>query len=171
MAPAIISVVLIMRVAMRTPFVLLRFFGKALLNAAGLGVVGDAADFLLDVLPEVVKDVWDWWGPDRDPAASQAELEALASASPADVLQAAVRIVDEIAPDRPEPLRRALTTYLTQVPLAVRRSLRRQTLPGRPATIRLKEPSDLLTLLPGRLARFRSGDRPLPGWELVELLG
>src|SRR5262245_21393618 len=80
----------VMRIAMRTPIVLLRFFGKALLNAAGLGVVGDVADFILDVLPEVVKDVWDWWGPDREPALKLAELEALADAPPDEILQAAV---------------------------------------------------------------------------------
>src|SRR5262249_15289261 len=121
----------------------------------------------------IVKDVWDWWAPDRDPARSQAELEALANASPAEVLHAAAQVVAEVASDRPEPVRRALTTYLAQLPQAVRRSLRRQTIPGRTLTLRLKQPSDLLQLLPGRPARFQPGDRPLngSGWVLDELLG
>jgi serine/threonine protein kinase len=158
---------------MRTPLVLLRFFGKALLNAAGLGLAGSVADFVLDVLPEVAKDVWDWWAPDRDPAGSRAELEALAQAPPHVVLGAARQVVDEVAPRQPERLRQALTAYLTQVPHAVRRSLERLSVPGRPATIRLRQPSDLIPLLPGRLPRFKAGDRPLAGagWELSELLG
>ncbi len=158
---------------MRTPVALLRFFGKALLNAVGLGLAGDIADFVFDVMPDVVRDLWDLWGPDGNPAQSHAELEALAKASPEEVRKAAAQVVDEIAADKPEPLRRALTTYLTQIPQAVRRSLRRRTLNGLPTTLRFKRPSDLMHLLPGHPARFRAGDRPLSqaGWVLDELLG
>ena len=69
-----------------------------------------------------------------------------------------------------------LATYLTQVPAAMRRSLRRDADPSGktvPATLAIRRPDDLLPLLPSRLPRFKPGDRPLPGVdrELVELLG
>jgi hypothetical protein len=157
---------------MRTPLALLRFLGKALLHAAGVAILGDVADFILEVGPDIVKDVWDWWDPGRDEDDKRAELEALARLPAREARAAATLVVDEIAADRPAVVRQVLTDYLTQVPATIRQTLRR---PGalRNKTPRLREAKDLLPLLPSRVAHFRAGDRPLPGvdWELVELLG
>jgi hypothetical protein len=73
-------------------------------------------------------------------------------------------------------VREELRIYLSQVPGAIHRSLRRPADPSGatvPAGLSLRRGADLLPLLPARLPRFRAGDRPLPGvdWELVELLG
>jgi hypothetical protein len=70
----------------------------------------------------------------------------------------------------------ALGAYLSQVPDAVRRSLRRPSDPAGgtvPYGLPLARPEDLAVLLPARRARFKPGDRPLPGvdWELEELVG
>ncbi|HXG10657.1 MAG TPA: hypothetical protein VNK04_12945, partial [Gemmataceae bacterium] len=66
---------------MQGPPALLKFIGKAALNAIGIGL---AADLVVDVLPEVAKDVWEWWGKKRSIQERQAEVEALAQASPAE---------------------------------------------------------------------------------------
>lgn len=158
---------------MNTPKVLLKFVAKAVLNAVGAGVVGDV---VVDVLPEVAKDVWEWWGRNRTPEERRAEISSLAQAQPAEVRQAAAEVVAEVAPDRPLADRLVLESYLGQMPAAVRQTLRRPSDPtGKtvPANFTFGQPVDLLGLLPSKLPRFKPGDRPLTGvdWELVELLG
>ena len=93
-----------------------------------------------------------------------------------EVQQAAQAIVRQVAADQSTEEQAALAAYLTQVPAAMRRSLRRSeddTGTTVPANLPLSNPEDLLRLLPDRLPRFKSGDRPIPGVdrELIELLG
>src|ERR1700736_6246337 len=98
---------------MGTPVALLRFVGKALLNTAGAGLAGE---FPVEVLPEVVKDVWNWWSQDRSEAERHAEVEALVQA-PAHSLRQVVReIVAELATHESQPVRDRLTAYLMEVP-------------------------------------------------------
>src|SRR5205823_751819 len=85
-------------------------------------------------------------------------------------------VVKEIAADQPESVRQTVTNYLTLMPGAIHRSLRRPSDPSGktvPPQLSLTKADDLIRLLPPRLPRFKPGDRP-PGigdWELVELLG
>jgi hypothetical protein len=155
---------------LRTPIALLWFIGKALLSAAGGAVIGDVADFLIDVVPDMVRDVWDWWNEGRTEAEKQAEVAFLAGAPERELHLAAEEVARALAADRPAVIREVLIVYLTQVSAAVRQTLRRH---GDGRTPRLRRAEDLLPLLPARLPRFRPGDRPLPGAgrELVELLG
>jgi formylglycine-generating enzyme required for sulfatase activity len=158
---------------MQTPFAILRVVGKALLNAAGGGIAGD---LLIDVIPDVAQDVWAWWRKERTPEQRRADLQALAQAPPAEVQAAVQQVVAEVAGDRPIEEQIRLSRYLSEVPAALRRSLRGVSdAPGDslPALLSLDGPEDLVPLLPSHLPRFRPGDRPLPGidWELVELLG
>jgi hypothetical protein len=158
---------------MRIPVVLFRFIARALLNAVGGGFLGEAADLVLDALPDVAHDVWEWWNQGRTEEQKRAEVEQLARALDGEIRAAAEEAVREVAADQPAAVREVLVVYLTQVPATVRRSLRRLTGQGLPSTLRLRGPDDLLPMLPTRVPRFRPGDRPLPGvdWELVELLG
>src|SRR6185437_13098957 len=104
-----------------TPYALMKFVAKAALNVAGFGVAGDLA---VDVLPEVARDVWNWWGKDKKPAELQAEVRQVAQLSPAEARQQAELIVAEEAAGQPEAVRQALTAYLAQVPVAIRQSQR-----------------------------------------------
>jgi serine/threonine protein kinase len=156
---------------MHAPNALLKFVAKAMLNAVGGGVV---ADLVLDVLPAVARDVWEWWGRGRTPEQQRDELQALAGASPPAVRQAVAEVIAEVAPNRPPGDR--LADYLGQVPAAVRQSLRRPSDPSGktvPPNFTFGRPEDLLQFLPGRLPRFKPGDRPagIGDWELMELLG
>jgi formylglycine-generating enzyme required for sulfatase activity/serine/threonine protein kinase len=158
---------------METPKALLKFVAKAVLNAMGGGVLGD---FAIEVLPDVARDVWAWWGKGRSPARMRAEVEALAQAPPSQVRDLAAEIVLEVAGHEPTEVRDRLEAYLNQLPLSIRQSLRRPADPaGRsvPADLVFGRPEDLLSFLPADLPRFKPGDRPLAGvdWELVELLG
>jgi F-box protein 11 len=104
------------------------------------------------------------------------ELQAAAQASLVEVKRDAELVAREVGAALPEPTRQALAAYLTQVPAAIRRSLRRPADPSgstAPAGLAIERPEDLLPFLPPRLPRYRPGDRP-PGigdWELEELLG
>lgn len=158
---------------MQAPNALLKFIGKAALNAVGGGLAGD---LVIDVLPEVAKDVWGWWGKKRTPKQRQADVEALVQAPPQEVQLAVAEVVEEVAAEEPIEVKQALAAYLTQVPGAIRRSLRRPADPtGRTVAPdqTARDADGLLPYLPTRLPRFKPGDRPLAGvdFELVELLG
>jgi serine/threonine protein kinase len=151
----------------------LKFVAKAALNAVGGGVAGD---FALEVLPDLARDVWNWWGKGRPEEDLRGEVQQLAQLAPDEAKRQAELVVAEEAAEQPEPVRHALTIYLSQVPASIRQSQRRPSDPsGRSLApgLSLQKPDDLLPLLPARPPRFRPGDRP-PGigdWELEELLG
>jgi len=134
-------------------------------NAVGFGVAGDA-----------VLELWDCWNKEKqDPQEKLAEVQQLAQQTAGETRQMAADIVLELAADQPEEVRQTITSYLTQVPAMVRRSLRR---PGDPTGttippgVLMTKADDLRTLLPTKVSRFKPGDRPLAAdWELVELLG
>jgi serine/threonine protein kinase len=157
---------------MKRPFRLLKFVGKAVVNYVSGGALGQLAD----ALPDLVKNVWNWWSGGQDEAQLRDELQSLAQATADDIAQQVRAVVAEVAGDQPETTRQQLTTYLTQVPAAVRQTLRHPTDPTGttiPPGFSLRRAEDLLSLLPARLPRFKPGDRPLNGvdWELEELLG
>jgi formylglycine-generating enzyme required for sulfatase activity/serine/threonine protein kinase len=158
---------------MRSPLAFLKFGVKASLNAALFGVGGD---FVVEVLPNVARDVWNWWGKDRPPEALRAEAQAVAQLPDAEVRRLAEEAVAQEAAGEPEPVRQALTAFLAQVPAAIRQASRRPADPsGRTLahTVSLGKPEDLLPFLPARMPRFKPGDRPggIGDWELVECLG
>jgi formylglycine-generating enzyme required for sulfatase activity len=156
-----------------TPFALMKFVARAALNVAGFGVAGDLA---VDVLPEVARDVWAWWGKDKPADELQAEVKEMAQLTPAQARQEAERIVAEEAAGQPEPVRKALTAYLAQVPVVIRQS---QRCPADPSGktllfgLSLVKSDDVLNLLPAQMPRYQPGDRPsgIGDWELEELLG
>lgn len=158
---------------MRSPEAFLRFFVRAALNQVGFGVAGE---LVVEVLPALPRDLWAWWGKDQPEAELRAEVQQLAQL-PDNVMQKqAPRLVAEEGASKPEVVRQQVTILTGLVPQAIRASQRRLADPsGRTVApgLRLREPDDLLVLLPSRLPRFRPGQHPLPGIEreLVELLG
>jgi formylglycine-generating enzyme required for sulfatase activity len=158
---------------MQTPVALLRFIGKALLNAAGVGLAGE---FVIEVLPDVARDAWSWWSQGRSDTERRAEVEALVRASAPELQLAVSELVGELAPREPPEVCEALASYLRQVPPTIRHSLRRPEDPTGttlPARLSFRQAEDLLPFLPPRLPRFKPGDVPLAGvdWQLEELLG
>jgi formylglycine-generating enzyme required for sulfatase activity len=155
-------------------FDLLKCVGKAVVKY-GLKGLAECVPFG-NVLYDMAGDALEWWKQRKPPAERRAELAALAQAPAEEIRRQAAQAVQEVAADQPEPVRQALTAYLTQVPVTVRTSLRRPADPTGttvPAGLALDKPEDLLVFLPARLPRFKPGDRPLPGvpWQLLELLG
>src|SRR5262245_19659067 len=129
---------------MRLPLGLLKVVGKGVLNAVGGGIVGDV---LVEVLPDVARDVCAWWQKGRTPEEPGAEVQALAQASPAEVREAVRDVVADVAGDRPPEVQKALTLYLALVPAAIRQSLRRPADPAGaslPVSLALQEPDDAL---------------------------
>lgn len=156
-----------------TPFALMKCVAKAALNAVGFGVAGDLA---VEVLPDVARDVWDWWGKDKKAGELHAEVKELAQLSPAEARRQAELVVAAEAGGQPQAVQKALTAYLAQVPVAIRQSQRCPADPsGRTLMLglALAKPDDLLHLLPAQMPRYQPGDRPngIGDWELEELLG
>jgi hypothetical protein len=78
--------------------------------------------------------------------------------------------LEELAANHPEAERQSVRAYLAQVPGKLQASLRRKDDPtGRtvPPDLPLRRAEDLLPILPGRMPRFKSGDCPVPGTDLV----
>jgi formylglycine-generating enzyme required for sulfatase activity len=156
-----------------TPFALMKFVAKAALNAVGFGMAGELA---VDVLPEVARDVWQWWGKDKEPGQLQAEVKEVAQLTPSEARHQAEMIVAAEASGQPEAVRQTLTAYLAQVPVAIRQSQRCPADPsGRTMLfgLSLVKSDDLLHLLPAQMPRYQPGDRPngIGDWQLEELLG
>jgi formylglycine-generating enzyme required for sulfatase activity/serine/threonine protein kinase len=151
----------------------LRFVTKAALNYVGFGVAGD---FVAEALPEMARDVYQWWAKGRPQQQLKDEVEALAGLSDEGARRLAAQAVAEEAPLQPERLQLDLVDYLVQVPATVRQTQRRPADPtGRTLvpSLAITRPADVLALLPARLPRFRKGQRA-PGfgdWVLDELLG
>ncbi|MHB1422601.1 MAG: bifunctional serine/threonine-protein kinase/formylglycine-generating enzyme family protein [Gemmataceae bacterium] len=153
-----------------------------LLRCLAKAVVKHGVKFLFNLAPgggavyEFAVDVVEDYRRDSREDSLRAELQALAQA-PAEQVHLQVEAdVQAVAADQPAEVRQALIAYLTQVPAAIRRSLRRPSDPTGttvPATLALSRPEDLMAFLPPRPPRFRPGDRPLPGvdWELEEMVG
>jgi serine/threonine protein kinase len=136
--------------------------------------------FLLNLVPgaevvyDMAADVWEDYRRDRQEQALRAELQAAAGAPAEQVRQEAEAAVRAEAAGQPAEVQVALASYLSQVPAAIRRSLRRPSDPSGttvPATLSLSRPQDLVPLLPSRPPRFKAGDRPVSGRVLEEPLG
>ncbi len=151
---------------MRMPVTLFMAIGKAALNVAGVGFVGDAA--------EIGKAAWNLWK--KSPEERLDELEAVVGAGDDEIARGRESVVAELARDEPEAVRITLAAFLKQVPSRIRQSQRRPADPSgrtiRPGLV-VGRPEDMIPFIPDQLPRFQPGDRPLAGvdWELVELLG
>lgn len=149
--------------------ILLRCLAKSAIkhvtNLLTFGVGGD-----------LLTDFWDAWRQAQDEDRRRAEIERLASASPTDVRATAAQIIREEGAALPAEQQRQLAAWLTQTPAAIRRSLRRPADPSGKTVAPGQAPTcarDLAALVPARPPRFKPGDRPMPGVDLVveELLG
>jgi serine/threonine protein kinase len=104
------------------------------------------------------------------------DLRQAAAATIEEARLAAERIAREVASRDTDMERLTVELYLTQIPSAVRRSLRRIEDPTGttvPNDLRLDTPADMLRRLPTQMPLFRSGqDLPgRPGWKLLDPLG
>src|SRR5947209_19049322 len=94
----------------------LKCVGKAMLkvglNAMTFGIGGDFVD-----------ELWNEWGRSTDAEQRRKQLEQLAKLSPKQAQQQAAAVVAEVAGSQPAALQQVLTTYLTQLPAHIRRSL------------------------------------------------
>jgi tRNA A-37 threonylcarbamoyl transferase component Bud32 len=137
---------------------------KALLEALPFG--NAIGDFARDAIRN-------WKEQTPEPAERRAEVQELVAASTEEVRREAEQAVAAVAADQPEPMRRALVSYLAQLPGTVRQSLRCVADPtGRtvPAQLSVDRAEDVLSLLPVRPPRFQPG-MCLGDWVLEELLG
>src|SRR5262245_62218488 len=102
-----------------------------LLKAVGSAVMKHGLNLLAgglpvgEVLVEVAREAWGRWRHDGPEEGRRKALGELAAAPPDEVRREVDRVVDEVAAGQPAGVREALSLYLTQVPAAVHRSLRR----------------------------------------------
>jgi tetratricopeptide (TPR) repeat protein len=158
---------------MEASLALLKCIAKASLPALGSGVEGD---FAREVLPRIAQDVWNQWGQDRSEADCRTVIRELAGLAPAEGRAAVSQAIDEAARDQPAEVRARVATFVRMIPRALHQALVRREDPRGltvPAQLPLSRAEDLQDLLPQRLPRFKTGDRPLAevDRELVKLLG
>lgn len=109
-------------------------------------------------------------------AAIREEIAKAAAATAEEAKRVAEQVARQVVNEGPVEDRLTLELYLTQLPGAVRQSLKRADDPtGKtvPPDFAVNDPEDLAKLLPMRVPQFRPGaDLPdRPGWKLEELLG
>jgi tetratricopeptide (TPR) repeat protein len=159
---------------MRTPVALLKFIASAIANHY---FGGYANDFFGSVLPEIASDVWDWWSKDSTEDQRRTELQSMLRIDEEELKQLVRAAVSEaIHEDQHDDIRQLIEAYLTEIPRALRKSLRTLADPkGETLTADLMPTSGatLLRMLPSGLPRFRVGALPLPGVDLKleQLLG
>ena len=148
---------------MRMPVNLMMAIGKAALNQAGFGLIGDAV--------EIAKAAWEDWK--KSPEERIKELEDLIQADDAEVERAAENVAGELAAGQSEPIRMKLATFLKQIPDRVRQSqCRPDDSTGRtiqPGFV-VSRPEDLIPFVPDQLPRSHPGDRPADAAVPVEKL-
>jgi formylglycine-generating enzyme required for sulfatase activity len=113
--------------------------------------------------------------PDRQQVVIHQALEQAARMPPAEFDKAAWEIVDRALPDRSLEEKTAATEYLKLFPARIRSTFTRRDDPTGttvPADFAVRDPRDILGLIPPRPPLFKEGDRPpgAPRWELVERL-
>src|SRR4051812_6531228 len=108
---------------MSIPLILLKHLAKACLNHLTGGVGGELVFGIAD-------DVMKAWQKDCDERARKAELEIIAQAATGEVKDAVAEAVSLVAAELPDSGRRALTSYMLQVPASIRRTLRRPSDPA-----------------------------------------
>jgi len=131
--------------------------------------------YLHRVLPEVAQTVWNEWGQRVDEETRIQTLSATARAM-GKIRPYVEMVVDDIAPNQPETVRKPLLTYLSVIPSSIRIALRRPNDPkglSVPHWLVPREADDLLIFMPSSVPVFEPGAKPLPDvdWELTDLLG
>jgi hypothetical protein len=126
-------------------------------------------------IADVAGDAWKRWKEKRGQEQLRAEVELMAIATFEQARDAAKKAAAEAAPENPK-LQHNLELYLTQIPAAVRQSLKRSDdLSGTtvPDGFRIEDEDDVAKFLPPRMPRFSPGDEPafLKGWRLEEQVG
>ncbi len=157
---------------------------RVLLRCIGEAIVCKGPKALFSLVPfgevvfEVAENAWERLAKASPRQEQPALLAAAAAAGLDETRQEAAEAVRAINATAPMPLEAQvkLVAYLSQVPACVRQSFKRPADPtGRtaPPAFTLSRPEQLAAVLPARLPRFKSGDRPagVGHWELVELLG
>src|SRR6266542_2585554 len=134
-------------------------------------VLKTGANILTGGVPvgEICADIWETYER-HGKGASQVRAEVQQLAEGRDTATQVEQTVREVAGDQSPDVQLALSLYLEQVPSTVRRSLRsRQDPTGRtvPASLPLHNAADLVQFVPDRVPRFRPGDHPIPGTDLV----
>ena len=156
-------------------FGFLRDLGYALRNKGLRALAGEIP--FVGSLVDVVADALQRRRARNEKAELREDIEVIARIASADeAKRVAAEIAREVADREPLEIQLQLENYLTQVPQALRQSLRRPEDPsGKTVGARLDEsPEHIAQMLPQRLPRFKAGDKPecLRGeWLLEELLG
>ena len=138
----------------------------------GLCDMVPGGQYLLDVAGDALRLMRER----RRAAELREEMARVAATSVEEARRAAAEVARAVAKEATPDELVALELYLTQIPGAVRASLKRADDPsGRtmPPDFALESPQDLARVLPSRAPHFRPGaDLPgRPGWRLDELLG
>jgi len=138
----------------------------------GLAELVPGAPYLYEVAGDAVKRMKER----KRSADLRNEVLSTANATLDEVKRTAAAVARETAAAGSVEDRVSLEMYLTQIPGAIRQSLKRADDPSGktvPADFSLDDATELLRRLPQRMAKFRAGDSlpGKPGWKLIEFLG
>ena len=151
---------------------LLDTIGEALLDMLEVSFISEV---VIRATPEFADAIWKAWDARAARAQKCRELHALANIGDEDLDDVVDAVVQQLGLAPRGEQTESTIAYLQMIPGAVRRHFRRPANPRgttMPLGLPLQSGGDLLPLLPGRMPKFKSGDRPwgIGDWELRELV-
>jgi TPR repeat protein/serine/threonine protein kinase len=122
---------------------------------------------------DIAKGTWEKYRSRCKMDKMQEDVQRMVQATPEEVKQVAAKIAKQVAA---EEIREQVEIFLTQIPVAAQKSLKRADDPtgtSLPANFSLRSAEDVAKLLPATLPRFKPGDAlpGRPGWALERFLG
>ena len=152
-----------------------RCVAEAIAHKGIAGLVADSGIPGAQYIVDVAGDAYKRWKQKSSQQELRAEVEQMAVATFEQAREAAKDVAREVAAGNRD-LELGLELYLTQIPAAVRQSLKRpDDLSGTtiPDDFCIEDEDDVAKLLPPRMPRFKPGDAPafLKGWVLEEQIG
>lgn len=156
---------------MPIPTLLLKLVSKAVLAGMGDSILNDVT---IRLQPEMAEQVWNDWVNQTSDRQRLEEIQTLAGVEWDELEPIIQDVLEESSGQQPESFQ-AATSFLLQIPSAIRRRFRRPENPTGntiPEGWTLNNPQNLLALLPQQIPWFTPGDRPaeVGDWELTELM-
>lgn len=162
---------LVSAMLMSPPDALLNTIAQSLLETLDVSVLSDA---VIEASPEFADSIWKSWDAHADYVQKCRDLHALACIGEEELDDVIDAVVHGLGLSARGEQTEGVIGYLQMLPGTIRRHFRRPSNPlgtKLPQDLPLYGSWDLLPLLPARMPKFQSGDRPwgIGDWELREL--
>ena len=115
---------------------------------------------LVELLPEVAEQAWQWWNKGNTERRRRQELQEMLTIAEESFHKKIETVVRDVARQESEQIQEMLRVWLLHIPAIIRQVARRPNDPGGttvPMAVSVQKPSDLIRFLPPKLPRLTRG--------------